>query len=124
MAMSAAGDPNYLVLERRPSSALWELPYGLEMISSGAAASAEFPVVRWRPGYEIDEVRAALLSVSETLGAYEAGRTLPDMVTAGQLKRTRFQPTKFRDGWEQVFVDRFLRDLRDTLVAYERRTSL
>ncbi len=88
------------------------------------AASAQFPIVKWREGYENDEVRAALASVSETLKAYEGGHQLPNAVTSDELKQMRFQPTKFREGFEQVFVNRFFGELRDSLVAYERGTIL
>jgi hypothetical protein len=94
------------------------------MISSSAAAAADFPIVTWREGYEIDEVRAALVSVSETLRAYEAGHQLRDAVAADELKQALFQPTKFRQGFEKISVDRFFRELRESLVAYERGTIL
>ena len=90
------------------------------MISSETAASTEFPIVTWREGYEIDEVRAALVTVSETLRAYEAGHQLRGAVIADELKQTLFQPTKFRQGFEKISVDRFFREMRESLLAYER----
>jgi DivIVA domain-containing protein len=89
------------------------------VLTSQDVASAQFTPVKWREGYEIDEVRLFLATVVETLTAHEYGHTSGMHVTAAQVTSARFAVTKFREGWEQNAVDAYLDQIAATLTAHE-----
>lgn len=89
------------------------------MLTSQQVAAVDFPVVRWREGYEIDDVRALLDRIRAALEGYEGRGTISDL-TARDVERTRFQATKFRAGWDRDVVDAFLDEAIATLTAYEQ----
>ena len=64
----------------------------------------------------MDDVDAFLERVHATLAAYEGGTTSGVLSTA-DVVAARFQPTKFREGYDQDEVDDFL----DEVVAELRR---
>lgn len=88
------------------------------MLTSRDLVGVEFPVVRWREGYEIDEVTELLDRARATLESYEGGTTA-DRLTAADVRRARFQATKFRPGWDQAHVDAFLERIAERLTELE-----
>lgn len=88
------------------------------ILTSRDLVGVEFPVVRWREGYEFDEVTELLDRVRATLESYERGTTA-DRLTAADVRRARFQATKFRPGWDQEHVDAFLDRVAERLAELE-----
>lgn len=91
------------------------------MITSAEIVAAEFPVVKVRAGYEIDEVKQFLAVITEALRHYEMGGPAGIVITAKEVSRTGLQPTKFREGWGQPEVDAVIRKAAKTLKEYEAR---
>jgi hypothetical protein len=91
------------------------------MLTSRDVAAASFPIVKWRVGYEIDEVTAMLVGASETLDSHERRVRHPAPVTAAQASGALFHPTKFRDGFDRNAVDEYLDRVREALRRYEGR---
>ena len=76
------------------------------MLASQQVADADFPLVKWREGYEIDEVRALLDRIRVALERYEGRGTISDL-TARDVEQTRFQATKFRAGGTGTWSTRY-----------------
>ena len=91
------------------------------MITSVEIAAAEFPVVKVRAGYEIDEVKQFFAVIADALRHYEMGGATGIVITAKEVSRTGLQPTKFREGWGQPEVDAVIREAVKTLKEYEAR---
>ncbi|GAA1695488.1 hypothetical protein GCM10009745_46590 [Kribbella yunnanensis] len=65
---------------------------------------SNFTRVRWREGYDIDEVDAFL----ERLAATVEGRYVDTPVTAADIRNISFTPTRLREGYAIDEVDTFL----------------
>lgn len=91
------------------------------MITSAEIAAAEFPVVKVRAGYEIDEVKQFFAVIAEALRHYEMGGPTGMVITAKEVRRTGLLSTKFREGWGQPEVDAVIRKAVDALKQYEGR---
>lgn len=91
------------------------------MITSAEIAAAEFPIVKVRAGYEIDEVKQFFAVVAEALRHYEMGGPAGLVISAKEVSRTGLAPTKFREGWGQPEVDAVIREAVKTLKDYEAR---
>src|SRR5690349_14386128 len=63
-----------------------------------------FTRVRWREGYDIDEVNAFL----ERLAATVEGRYVDSPVTVADIRNVSFTPVRFREGYSVDEVDAFL----------------
>ncbi|MFB6724561.1 DivIVA domain-containing protein [Kribbella sp. NPDC056345] len=63
-----------------------------------------FTRVRWREGYDIDEVNAFV----ERLAATVEGRYVDAPVTAADIRNASFTPVRFREGYSVDEVDAFL----------------
>ena len=50
---------------------------------------------------------------------YEARRPMSTSVTSRRAHKTAFSPTKFREGWAQVEVERYRKQVVATLREYE-----
>lgn len=65
-----------------------------------------FTRVRWREGYDIDEVNAFV----ERLAATVEGRYVAAPVTAADIRNASFTPVRFREGYDVAEVDLFLEE--------------
>lgn len=91
-----------------------ERPAGGSRSTSAALRSTFLPVVRFRDGYDIDEVDAFLERVKDALdhpGTGGDGLTPRDVATAG------FTTTSLRRGYDVVAVDRLLGRLAGSVQA-------
>jgi DivIVA domain-containing protein len=86
--------------------------YGVGMLTASAIRSVTIPRVKFREGYDIDEVDALVESVAAPLDHWERYGSYTGPL-ADDIAHVRFQPTTFREGYDQDFVD----DLLDGLVA-------
>jgi DivIVA domain-containing protein len=93
------------------------------MITAIEVASAAFPIVKFREGYEQVEVVAFVGQVVKALSAYEDNYKADPDLTADDVKRQRFQPTKFRVGYEQEAVNRTMLLASAALEVYEIRKA-
>jgi DivIVA domain-containing protein len=91
------------------------------MLTSSDVAAVTFATVRWREGYDIDQVTALLAAAGRTLAGYETRRPPTDPVSSEQITGSRFDPTKFREGWDQDEVDDYLELLAAALREHEGR---
>ena len=103
-----------------PSSALFHpnpgaSGYRVGMLSAADLDRVAFTQVRWRGGYDIDEVDSFLQRVRLVIAA---GPSAAPTLRAVDVVNQRFQPTKFRPGYSQDEVDRLLDRVAHTLVAY------
>jgi DivIVA domain-containing protein len=79
-----------------------------------------FSPVRFREGYDTDDVDAFLTRVQAAMTADDEGRAGATDVRPEDVVNARFTPTKFREGYHQDEVDDFL----DEIVADLRRRGL
>lgn len=79
------------------------------MLNSDEIRATTFTRVRWRAGYDIDEVDSFLVDLAFALDT-RAGVVSRDVATV------RFQPTKFRLGYLQSEVDAFMKRTRRALL--------
>lgn len=78
------------------------------MITSAEVATSRFSPVRFREGYDMNEVDRFLVRVTDTLRSYEQRNGRTAALSAVDVVKARFQPTKFRSGYNQDEVDAFL----------------
>jgi len=88
----------------------------------------KFQATKFREGYEQDEIDEYLDELVATLRAWETsaatGGPPPHGVqTSSDVRNKKFQGTKFREGYEQDEVDKFLDYVMNTLRAYETRSG-
>ena len=76
-----------------------------------------FTQVKFREGYDIDEVDAFVAAVRASIAA---GPSATGALGSDAVRNTRFQPTKFRPGYDQNEVDALLQQAGDTLRGYGR----
>jgi DivIVA domain-containing protein len=86
--------------------------YGVGMLTASAIRSVPIPRVKFREGYDIDEVDALVESVAAPLDHWERYGSYTGPL-ADDIARVRFLSTKFREGYDQAFVD----DLLDGIAA-------
>lgn len=75
--------------------------------STGSQPGARFSIVRWREGYNSDEVDAFLVRA-------DAGS-----LTSAEVEKARFTPVRLRPGYSMSEVDAYL----DTLVSRLRASG-
>lgn len=80
-------------------------------ISAAELRSTAIARTRWREGYDVDEVDAAVQRCVAAVDARAHG--LRPELTAEEVLALRFRSTKFREGYDQDVVD----DLLDRVVA-------
>ncbi|WP_412175763.1 DivIVA domain-containing protein [Cellulomonas sp. SG140] len=80
-------------------------------ISAAELRSTTLPLVRWRQGYALDQVDAAIDRCVRAIDARAHG--LRPELTADDVTALRFAATKLREGYDQDAVD----DLLDRVVA-------
>ena len=100
------------------------------MLTSKAAFRETFGSIRWREGYEFQQVDTFIDEVVETLRAWESDDRAGDAqlpeeawprvrVSSQDVVNKMFRATRFKDGYEQEDVDLFLDDVVETLRHYE-----
>jgi DivIVA domain-containing protein len=67
-------------------------------------APAEFTRVRWREGYDIDQVDQFVQRLLATLD----GRPVDNPVTVDEVRNVAFDPVRLREGYDVREVDQFL----------------
>jgi len=88
---------------------------------------ATFASTKFREGYDKADVDAFLATVRATLESYERVRgqlSVPvHRISSQDVVNVRFQPTKFRAGYDQDQVDDFLDRISATLQQHEALPS-
>ena len=80
----------------------------INVLSSSAVSSAQFPKHKFFEGYACGEVDDLLAKVVEALASYERGSNVK-LLGSKDVEAARFTPTKFFTvGYEQDYVDEFL----------------
>ena len=80
----------------------------INVLSSSAVSSAQFPTLKFREGYSREEVDDLLAKVVEALASYERGSNVK-LLGSKDVEAARFKPTGFGVvGYEQDYVDEFL----------------
>ena len=82
---------------------------GSGLLGAVDARTATFERVRWREGYDIEQVDEFLALVGDVL------ERSPGALTPQDVDAKRFAATKFREGYDQDQVDAFLDRVVDTL---------
>ncbi|GIG38753.1 DivIVA domain-containing protein [Cellulomonas phragmiteti] len=85
------------------------------MLTSDDVTRQRFTAVKFREGYDQDQVDDLLDRVVATLRALETGTPTAHPLTAQDVRAVRFQATKFREGYDQDQVDDFLDRVAQTL---------
>lgn len=80
----------------------------INVLSSSAVSSAQFPKHKFFEGYACGEVDDLLAKVVEALASYERGSNVK-LLSSKDVEAARFKPTGFGVvGYEQDYVDEFL----------------
>ena len=87
------------------------------MLTTVEIDRVSFTQVKFREGYDIDEVDAFVAAVRASIAA---GPSAAGALGSDAVRNTRFQPTKFRPGYNQDEVDALLSQAEDTLRAFGR----
>jgi DivIVA domain-containing protein len=80
------------------------------------ARTQRFPVTRWRPGYDPEQVDAFLEAICDTF----LGIRKPPL-TAIEVRDKQFTTTRLRPGYDEEDVDAFLNEAEWRLSAWQRR---
>jgi DivIVA domain-containing protein len=87
------------------------------MLSTDDIDRVSFTQVRFREGYDIDEVDAFVAAIRASIAA---GPSAAGALGSVGVSSARFQPTKFRPGYDQNEVDALLAQAEETLRAFGR----
>ncbi len=91
----------------------------INVLSSSAVSSAQFPRHKFFEGYACEEVDDLLAKVVEALASYERGSNVK-LLGSKDVEAARFTPTKFFTvGYEQDYVDEFLDRVVSSLEYWE-----
>ena len=87
------------------------------MLSTEDVDRVSFAEVKFREGYDLEEVDAFVAAIRASIAA---GPNASGVLGSADVNRVRFQPTKFRAGYHQDQVDAFLEKAEDTLRTFGR----
>ena len=96
----------------------------MTILTSNDVDNVRFTATQFREGYEQHEVDSFLEKIASTLRVLQAGTNSTGyasniagvkVLTADDVQNMKFQGTRFREGYEQDEVDRFLDHVVETL---------
>ena len=104
----------------------------MTILTSNDVDNVRFTATQFREGYEQHEVDSFLEKIASTLRVLQAGTNSTGyasniagakVLTADDVQSMKFQGTRFREGYEQDEVDRFLDHVVETLRYLEGGTQ-